>query len=209
MSVFLTYILLGISLSAPVGPINAAQIDKGIRFGFMNAWLLGVGAMLADMVFMLMIFFGIANWVDTPLVQTFLWSFGFFVLCYTGVESILKSSPPPASSELTRRESPNRSLLSGFLLAISNPLNILFWLGIYGSMLAQVSQQYENLQLLLYSSGIFVGILIWDASMAALSSGAKRVVRPKVLQSISVLSGLILIMFGLYFGFQAAQLLLA
>lgn len=201
VSIFFSYVLLGISLSAPVGPINAAQLEKGIRYGFMNAWLLGVGAMLADALFMLMIFFGLSSWIHTPMVQTFLWSFGFFILCYTGVECILNSSSP--SSESVLREGKGKSLRSGFLLALSNPLNILFWLGIYGSMLAQSSLKYENIQLLLYSSGIFVGILIWDASMAALSSGARRLVRPRVLQGISVLSGLILIGFGIYFGVQA------
>lgn len=28
MNVFLSYILLGLSLAAPIGPINAAQIDR-------------------------------------------------------------------------------------------------------------------------------------------------------------------------------------
>ena len=30
----LSYIVLGLSLSAPVGPVNAAQIDKGIKTAF-------------------------------------------------------------------------------------------------------------------------------------------------------------------------------
>ena len=33
----LGYILLGISLSAPIGPINAAQLDKGVR-----GWILAI-----------------------------------------------------------------------------------------------------------------------------------------------------------------------
>ncbi len=85
MAIFFSYILLGLSLSAPVGPINAAQLDKGIRFGFMNAWLVGIGGMIADALFMLLIYYGVAQFLDTPLIKTFLWLFGFFVLCYTGV----------------------------------------------------------------------------------------------------------------------------
>lgn len=44
MNTFMTYVVLGISLSAPIGPINAAQLDRGARFGFMHAWLVGLGA---------------------------------------------------------------------------------------------------------------------------------------------------------------------
>ena len=34
MSIFISYMILGLSLSAPVGPVNAAQLDKGIKKGF-------------------------------------------------------------------------------------------------------------------------------------------------------------------------------
>ncbi len=37
----LSYILLGVSLAAPIGPVNAAQIDKGLKHGFLHSWLVG------------------------------------------------------------------------------------------------------------------------------------------------------------------------
>lgn len=90
MAVFFGYIFLGLSLSAPVGPVNAAQIDRGIKSGFWHAWIFGVGAMAADIVYMLLIYFGVAQLLTAPLVKTFLWLFGFFVLTYTGIESLRK-----------------------------------------------------------------------------------------------------------------------
>ncbi len=53
---YFSYLLLGISLSAPVGPIHIAQINKGIKNGFLSAWLVGVGAMFADVIMMLFIY---------------------------------------------------------------------------------------------------------------------------------------------------------
>ena len=50
MSVFFGYVFLGISLAAPIGPVNAAQLTKGIYGGFFHAWVLGLGAMLADAI---------------------------------------------------------------------------------------------------------------------------------------------------------------
>lgn len=57
MNIFLSYIVLGLSLSAPVGPVNAAQIDKGIKNGFWHAWIFGLGAMTADGLYMLFYLF--------------------------------------------------------------------------------------------------------------------------------------------------------
>lgn len=207
MGVFFSYILLGLSLSAPIGPINAAQVDKGIKFGFLHAWVVGVGAMVADLIFMMLIYFGLVQFMDMPFVKTFLWSFGCFVLIYTGVEGILGSKQDPTDGGLVR-ESPMKSFRTGFFMALSNPLNILFWLGIYGSVLAKTADSFENYQLFIYSSGIFVGIFIWDFVMASVASGFRKHLNTRYLQGISIVAGLFLIAFGFYFGYQALSLLL-
>lgn len=199
-----SYILLGLSLSAPIGPINAAQLDKGIRYGFWHAWLVGVGAMCADALFMLMIYLGLAQYVELPLVKTFLWSFGAFVLIYTGIESMTASHTKETDRSLSSTKM--KAFRTGFLMALSNPLNILFWIGIYGSILAQISSQYEHAQLLVYSGGIFIGIMLWDLTMAGAASGARRWMTARLLRGVSVFSGLLLIGFGLYFGYQAIKM---
>ena len=91
--------LLGLSLSAPVGPVNAAQIDRGIKSGFWHAWIFGVGAMAADIVYMLLIYFGVAQLLTAPLVKPFV-AVRLFVLTYTGIESLRK---------INLQESPKRT----------------------------------------------------------------------------------------------------
>ncbi|SEG64143.1 LysE family transporter [Paenibacillus sp. UNC499MF] len=206
MNAFLTYIVLGISLSAPVGPINAAQLEKGVRFGFLHAWLVGVGAMFADLFYMLLIYFGVAHFLDTPFMKTFLWLFGCFVLLYTGIVT-LKSLKIRESSEMRESPSEMSSFRSGFFMALTSPLTILFWLGIYGSILAQSSQSHSAGQALWHSLGIFVGIMVWDVSMALIASSFHRFGNRLILQITSLLAGISLIMFGLYFGYQALLML--
>ncbi|NRD76365.1 LysE family transporter [Bacillus sp. BRMEA1] len=204
MNVFLSYILLGLSLAAPIGPINAAQIDRGIRNGFMHSWFIGIGAVVADGIYMLIVYIGVVRYLETDFMQTFLWLFGCFVLIYTGVETIMKSGQ--IHLENTRSSEPLiKSFFSGFFMSISNPLTILFWLGIYGSVLAKTAASYESSQLIIYSSAIFIGLLIWDVTMAGVSSSFRTYLTSKLLVTISLLSGASLIGFGVYFGFQAWQ----
>ncbi|MCS0542837.1 LysE family translocator, partial [Aeromonas veronii] len=61
MGVLFSYVLLGLSLAAPIGPVNAAQLDRGIKYGFLHAWLVGVGAVLADGVYMLIVYLGLVS----------------------------------------------------------------------------------------------------------------------------------------------------
>ncbi len=207
INVFIGYMILGLSLSAPLGPINAAQLDKGLRGGFMPAWIVGLGAVSADIIYMLLVYFGLIHLLDAPFVKVFLWLFGFFVLVYSGVNSI-KNTREISGIEMRGNDvSLSKSYLSGFLMSLFNPLSILFWLGIYGSILAKVVSEYPMQQLLIYSGAIVLGILLWDVVMAAASSLFRKFLTVRVLKAISVLSGLSLIGFGFYFGVQAARLL--
>ncbi|QOR67433.1 LysE family transporter [Cytobacillus suaedae] len=206
MSVLISYFFLGISLAAPIGPINAAQLDRGIKYGFFNAWLIGLGSVAADLVYMLVVYFGLIHILDIPFVKAFLWLFGFFVLTYTGIES-LKSTGQITAARDESDESYKKSFTAGFLMAISNPLTILFWLGIYGSILANTAATASLEELAIYSFAIIAGLLIWDVSMAALSSSFRKFLSSGFLTSISILSGVSLIGFGLYFGYQGLILL--
>jgi len=204
MNGLLGYVYLGISLSAPIGPINAAQMDKGLRKGFFHAWLFGLGAMLADFCYMLFVYFGLVRFMEVPLIQTFLWLFGAFVLAYTGIEGIFAAFKQTSMSR-NKSETKTRSFISGFLMSISNPLTILFWLGIYGSVLAKTVSHLSPAQILINSIAIFSGILIWDFSMALLSSIFKRFLSQKLVLAISLISGLSLIGFSIYFGILGIQ----
>ncbi|MFJ8235778.1 LysE family transporter [Ureibacillus sp. NPDC094379] len=206
MSVFLGYVLLGISLAAPIGPVNAAQLTKGIYGGFWHAWLVGLGAMLADAILMLIVYLGVFHFLETPFMQTLLWSFGCFVLIYTGVDSIL-SARKKVEMKFIKGNSLRKSFLYGFILSITNPLSLLFWLGIFGSVLAKTVSTYDLNHIIFYSGAIFVGLFVWDITMATIASTFRRILTSKLLVVISILSGLSLIGFGLYFGVQAVKLL--
>ncbi|MET3697148.1 threonine/homoserine/homoserine lactone efflux protein [Bacillus oleivorans] len=207
MNTLFSYLLLGLSLAAPIGPINSAQLDRGIKYGFFHSWFIGLGAMTADAFYMILVYLGVVHFLDTPFMQTFLWSFGSFVLVYTGVETIINSGPSVTGS-IRKKEPVYRSFLAGFLLSISNPLTILFWLGIYGSVLAKTATTYDVGQLWLYSSVILIGVMLWDFTMAFISSSFRKFLNMKMLNLISKLSGLSLIGFGFYFGYQAILVLM-
>ncbi|MGN1401384.1 MAG: LysE family transporter [Bacillus sp. (in: firmicutes)] len=202
------YILLGLSLAAPIGPVNSARIDKGIKNGFWHAWIVGAGSMVADGLFMLLVYLGLYQFLNVPIIQIFLWLFGAFILLYTGFEGILKLDK--VSLTYNRyKESMLRCFFVGFVMSVTSPLSILFWLGIYGSVLAQTAQTQGTGSLLIYSCMIFLGLTMWDLFMAALTSFFRRFLSVRTLKVISVLSGLSLLGFGVYFGQKGIVMMLS
>lgn len=162
--------------------------------------------MVADIIYMMMVYMGIVHFVSVPFMQTFLWLFGSFVLIYTGIESLIGIGQIQESKH-NNRDTRIKSFSYGFLMSLSNPLTILFWLGIYGSVLAETASKYDTKHLLIYSLAIIFGILMWDVMMAGLASSARKWFTEQVLKVISAISGLSLVGFGIYFGYKAIKLL--
>ena len=208
ISILLGYVFLGLSLAAPIGPVNSARIDKGIKNGFWHAWIVGAGSMIADGCFMLLVYLGLNQFLTVPIIQVFLWLFGAFILLYTGFESILKMDKAALSYDRSK-DSLLYCFLVGFIMSITSPLSILFWLGIYGSVLAQTAQTQGTGSLLIYSIMIFIGLTIWDLFMAGLTSVFRKFLNTKMLKTISVVSGLSLLGFGLYINQKGITMLLS
>ena len=200
-SILIGYIFLGFTLAAPIGPVNSARLDKGIKNGFWHAWIVGAGSMVADGIFMMMVYLGMVKFLEFPIVQIFLWLFGGFILMYSGVESI-KNANKITLSYSREKESLIKCFLVGFIMSITSPLSILFWLGIYGSVLAKTAQMNGTDSLIIYSSMIFLGLTLWDVLIAALTTGFRKLLTIKSLILISIISGVSLVGFGLYFGYQ-------
>jgi threonine/homoserine/homoserine lactone efflux protein len=206
-SILISYVILGFTLAAPIGPVNSARLDKGIKNGFWHAWIVGAGSMIADGVFMLLVYLGMVQFLGIPVVQIFLWLFGGFVLIYSGIESI-KNANTITLSYSRQKDSLFKCFLTGFIMSITSPLSILFWLGIYGSVLAKTAQTNGTESLLIYSSMIFLGLTFWDVFVAALTTGFRKLLNVKSLIAISIVSGASLIVFGIYFGYQGIDALL-
>ena len=207
ISILAGYIILGFTLAAPIGPVNSARLDKGIKNGFWHAWVVGVGSMIADGIFMLLVYLGMVQFLGISIVQIFLWLFGGFILIYSGVESI-KNANTITLNYSREKESLLKCFFTGFIMSITSPLSILFWLGIYGSVLAKTAQTNGTESLLIYSSMIFLGLTFWDIFVAALTTGFRKLLNVRSLIAISIISGLSLVGFGLYFSYQGVDALL-
>lgn len=203
MNSIFTYFFLGISLAAPIGPVKATLLNTGIKNGFFHAWFFGLGALATDILYMLMVYFGVGQFIDSPAMKTFLWSFGFFVLMYTGIENLLTLHNIGMDTKYRRVIRLRHSILSGFLMALLNPLTILFWLGIYGSILVGGAETLSGYQVIVYSLTILLGITLVDFIMAIISSGSRKILSSSFLKSISLVSSISMIGFGIYFGIQA------
>lgn len=207
MDSIFTYIFLGISMAATIGPVKTVLLSKGLKDGFFHAWFFSLGCIATDMIYMFIVYFGIGQFINSDWLKTILWSFGCFVLLYTGIENILSLHKIEMDSKNSKRTRLRQSIMAGFFMSFLNPLTILFWLGIYGSILAKTADISSGYEIVLVSSSILIGIILMDLIYAFLSSVARKILSIKFLKTVSFISALLMIGFGIYFGHQAYQVL--
>jgi len=94
-------------------------------------------------------------------------------------------------------------LLVGYLVNISNPIAIVWWLGVFGSLLGTAANGATKTSALLSSSTILIGILLWHSTVSLLTQWGKRILNEKTAKYIAGIAGLALVLFGLRFAYYA------
>jgi threonine/homoserine/homoserine lactone efflux protein len=202
---FIKFIVLGISLAAPVGPINMEMIKRGISNGFWHSWLVGVGGVTADFIFLLLIFFGAAQFMQEKVVVLAMYAVGAIMLVYIGITSMRDSfvnKQKIDKENLTNRSTLTNAYGTGFFIALLNPINLVFWFGVYGSTLAKLSETETLIMSLLISLAIFIGIILWNLNIAFTVHFGRELVNERLLSFISFAAGFCLFWFGIGFAIE-------
>lgn len=197
-------IILGISLAAPIGPVNIEVIRRGLKYGFWSAFLLSLGAAAADSTYLIVIYFGFYNWVNIPAVKTLIWLLGSIVLLYLGYLNIREHFENVDFRNVNPKTGKNYPFVAGYLITLSNPMTIVWWLGIFGAiMTSSVQNASSKTVALLNSLTIIIGVILWFFTLSLLLHWGKRFVNEKMMKAVSTAAGLVLVGFGLYFGYNA------
>jgi L-lysine exporter family protein LysE/ArgO len=207
MELVLRNILLGIALAAPIGPAGVAIIQNGLRAGFLRAFLTGGGVTLADATYLLVVFFGLSSFMDIPAVKISIWFLGAAALLYFGLRT-LREAGKRLDLDGTHTATARNPLLTGYIVNVSNPLAIVWWLGVFGSLISEAGYASSRLAALGLSAFILVGILLFHTSMSLLSGLGKRFLNVRLMRAISSAAGIALVGFGLRFGYMGIRALL-
>ena len=140
---------------------------------------------------------------DVVWFNTLLSGFGVLVLFYLGFSNI-KVLFSGESFDVNTETQDSRHFVPGIVLTLTNPAVLLFWSGIIGANVA--TKDFNLGTSLSLSGGILIGVSLWFVMLSALLHGGRRWITPQVFRIISAIAALVLIGFGLSFGYQIIQL---
>ncbi len=173
---FISGIILGLSLTAPPGPITAIMVRESVKSN-LHGTSVGFGAMTADFILMLLTFL-FSKAIPTYLVY-YVYLIGSVIMFYLAYKTLKVQKP--------KNTSMHANYLLGLTIGISNPFQIAWWLTVGIFLL---------IQLKIFSIfGLFTGILFWVLFFPIFVYRTKKYYEPKW---INYISAFILFVFGIF-----------
>ena len=193
--------MIGLAIAMPVGAITVEMTKQGLKNGFIHGWAVGIGGMTIDLLLIFALYFGLAKLLAIPYIQLPLWIIGagfLFVLAYDSIKNADKDIAMTG-------EKVNKSILktyrNGILVAVS-PGNLVFWISVFGAVLADSYTGNETSSFIIVSMGIITGILIHDIGLLTIVSITRKIMNRQMIKWASVIAGVLLFGFGFYFLYE-------
>lgn len=135
LNIIFAGIMIGILISAPMGPIGVLVIQRTLNRGRRKGLATGLGASLSDVIYCLLTAFGLSfvnEFISTHRV--ILQLIGSLVLVAYGI-FLFVNNPTRKRVDLTKSAGRSgtflRDFATGFLLTFSNPLILFFIIGLF------------------------------------------------------------------------------
>jgi len=157
-------LLIGILISAPMGPIGVLVIQRTLNKGRKPAFYTGIGAALSDLIYCLLAGFGLSFVTDfIESNQNTLQIIGSLFMIAYGVY-LFKANPSRVlKSNTARAHTTNtywRDFATGFLFTFSNPLILFIILGLFARF-NFMAPHFRSYHYIVGFLAIICGAIMW------------------------------------------------
>lgn len=199
-------LIIGFSVAAPVGPIGLLCIQRTLMRGRLHGFVSGLGAAAADTLYGCIAGFGLSVLSQFLLgEQAWIRLVGGLLLIYLGIKSLWGKPAEHAAVVKKEGEGLGWSFLSTFLLTVSNPMTILFFLSVFSAVGGKGTTGHL-LDSLLIVLGVLLGSGAWWLLLSQGVGFVRRAMSPNIIRMIQIGSGLMIVGFGLYGVFTSGLL---
>lgn len=195
---------MGLAIAMPVGAITVEMTKQGLKNGFLHGWAVGLGGMTIDIVLVFALYMGLASILAMPMVQLPMWIIGAGFLFLLGYDSIKNADHDITLAGEKVTKSFFASYFNGLLVAIS-PGNLVFWVNVFGVVLAKSYGQGEQTSFLIIAAGVLSGILLHDIGLLTIVSVTRKAMNRKMIKTFTIVAGFLLFGFAGYFIYEFIQ----
>lgn len=180
----------GLTLQLSIGPVCMTVLQLAMVKGVKQAFRFVAGVTLVDALYIVFAFLGISQILRIPLAEQIVLFLGGSLLVYFGF-SHFRAKANLASHQITGRN----QFVYGMTLTLTNPLTILFWTGVFGSLLAS-SPESDSSGIVWFSVGCVTATLLFLGMVALLGKYLSPLFDQRSQKALNWLVGAVLLFFG-------------
>lgn len=187
-------IIIGISVSAPLGPIGMLCLQRTLNKGKFVGFVSGIGAAFADTFYAVLAGFGvslISNFLNT--YQIYFRVIGGAILLFLGIHMYF-TNPAKQFRNPVRKKNMVGYFVSTFALTISNPLTVIF----FGAVFAAFVTTTTNIETLLLILGVFIGAIAWWFAIVSITNIFRNKIKLRNLYWINKFTSIGIIIFAIF-----------
>lgn len=198
LEVILAAIPLGIGLSFMVGPVFFVLIETSIARGARAAFALDAGAITADIVFVLIAYYGSKEMLADLNNYPGFYLLGGAVIFTFGIHSYYQKVSPidfkAVNPKGMRKRDISRLFIKGYLLNILNIGVLLFWVGVMA--LTGSSFGFDPKVMGVFFGTAFLVLIAMDTIKITLAKEFKKKLTPEKIRLVKRIISVVLMIFG-------------
>lgn len=187
---------MGLLLSLMVGPVFFTLITTSMELGFRHAFVLALGILVSDLIYVVITFFGVSFLTESPVLEKILGYGGGAILAGFGISFWRKKQVArPNSGGIPFPLAKKRTAFAkGFGINGINPFVMLFWISI-ASMIS-LKSTWNNADVISYYFGLLFTVFGIDLLKAFIAGKLSHLMTPKLRMILNRGVGLLVCYFG-------------
>lgn len=161
-------LLTGMMLQLAVGPVFFFVMNISMRRGVCAGAAASAAVMTADFIYIILAVAGAGVLLSGGRIRRAAGLFGGIVLAAFGVWMIVSSLSAGAHSQASADSSVQSNAAAAFVLTISSPLTIVFWMGVFASKAAECG--YSGRDIFAFGSGAGMSTFLFMGTSAVFFS---------------------------------------
>lgn len=196
IEILLKGIILGLTVSMPLGPIGIILINRTIKRGMLSGFFSGLGLASADTLLALLSGIGFSVIISFINRERFLISLiAGLIIIGVGLKVYLSNPVKDMRNRNLVNKSLWRDFYSVFVLSISNPYTIFIFVAFFSGVHINGNVRADLVPFYLIP-GVFVGTLGWWFFLSYFVSRFKKNIRLRVIVRINKVAGIVIIVIG-------------
>jgi threonine/homoserine/homoserine lactone efflux protein len=198
VQIFIAGGALGLSLAMPPGPINALMAAESAQGRAARGFLVGLGAMTADTIFLVISYFLGSLFSIEGSIRGVLYLISAVILAYLAY--LTYGSRKRVSGEEVAERRMHLPYIMGLTIGLTNPLQIAWWLSVGLSLIVSIGP--------VIIAGFFMGIILWIVAFPLLIRWAAGRI-PYLYRLVIFASTVLLLVFAVWFAYNSMIILTA